>query len=67
MTEIKELNCRDVGVDCDFCARAASVEEVVEQCAEHARTNHGMKSFTPELYAKMRAHIKTVPGSNIAE
>lgn len=58
--EYKELRCRDVGVDCDFTARAETIEGVIEACAEHAVQMHGMKSFPPELWAKMRSHLRTV-------
>ncbi len=30
------LKCRDAGVDCDFVARAATAEEVMEEAREHA-------------------------------
>lgn len=60
MAERKRLSCRDAGVDCDFEADAATMEEVIEQCAAHASSNHGMKSFTRELYMKMRTKVRTV-------
>jgi predicted small metal-binding protein len=59
MPRIFTLNCRDVGVDCDFQTSGTTIEEVIERCAEHGQSNHGMKSFTPELYARMRRFIKT--------
>jgi predicted small metal-binding protein len=54
------INCRDVGVDCEFSTRANTVEQVIEQCADHGREQHGMKSFPPEFYAKMRACLHEV-------
>lgn len=54
----KVINCRSVGVDCDFEARGETVEDVMRQCAEHARTAHGMKEISPELAAKVRAAIR---------
>ena len=41
----KELCCRDAGADCDFTAHAKTVEEVIEQCADHARKEHGLTAF----------------------
>ena len=38
----KVVSCRDVGMDCDFVARGQTETEILEQCAEHARTDHGM-------------------------
>ena len=60
MKEYKQLSCREVGVDCDFTVQGETVEEVVEKCVEHAVNAHDMKGFGPQLYAKMRAHIRTV-------
>lgn len=60
MADRKRLSCRDAGVDCEFEADAPTIEEVVEQCAAHASREHGMKGFSPELYAKMRSHVRTV-------
>jgi predicted small metal-binding protein len=60
MTTIYVINCRDVGVDCEFATQAGTIEAVIEQCAEHGRTAHGMTSFGPALYAKMRGCIQTL-------
>ena len=54
----KTVNCRDVGVDCDFIARGETEQEVLRQCAEHARTAHGMNEIPPELVIKVRAAIR---------
>jgi len=59
------INCRDVGFqDCTFCTEADTIEQVVEQCADHGRTEHGLKGFGPELYAKMRPHIRLTEERN---
>ncbi|HZP26375.1 MAG TPA: DUF1059 domain-containing protein [Dehalococcoidia bacterium] len=60
MAERKELSCRDVGLDCDFVARADSTDEVIKQCVEHATERHEMKGFGRELYAKMMSSVRTV-------
>ena len=54
MAKVYFINCRDVGMDCEFTTRANNIEEVIELCAQHGRESHGMKSFAPEFYAKMR-------------
>ncbi|HWR49592.1 MAG TPA: DUF1059 domain-containing protein [Bryobacteraceae bacterium] len=54
----KVINCRSIGVDCDYEARGETVEDVMQQCAEHARTAHGMKEIPPELATKVRAAIR---------
>lgn len=60
MAKVYFLRCRDVGVDCDFEARGASLDDVIEQCAQHGTEQHGMKGFGPELYSKMRSHLQVV-------
>jgi predicted small metal-binding protein len=60
MAKVYTITCTDVGVDCDFTTRGNTVEEVIELCADHGREVHGMKSFGPEVYAKMRACLKEV-------
>ncbi len=54
----KTVNCRDVGIDCDFTARGETEEEILKQCTEHARTVHGVAEMPPELAEKVRAAIR---------
>jgi predicted small metal-binding protein len=54
----KVIRCREVGVDCDFEARAESTEELMQMAAEHARNDHGMSEIPPELAAKVQSAIK---------
>ena len=56
----KQLRCRDVGLNCDFEARGDTVEEVLRQAAEHARSVHQITEMPPELAAKVQAAIRTV-------
>jgi predicted small metal-binding protein len=51
----KVINCRDVGVDCDFSARGETEEDVIRQCAEHAKSDHGMNEIPAEMAEKVRA------------
>jgi predicted small metal-binding protein len=60
MATVYLISCRDAGVDCDFQARGASVEEVMQLCADHGIKEHNMMAFGPELYTKMRRCVKTV-------
>lgn len=55
---MKTVNCRDVGVDCDFVARGETVDDVLSQCGEHARTAHGYADVPPELVDKVKAAIR---------
>ena len=54
----KILSCTDVGVDCDFIARAKTEKELFEMCERHAKKSHDMKSIPPDLREKMRRHIR---------
>ncbi|MBI3933943.1 MAG: DUF1059 domain-containing protein [Acidobacteria bacterium] len=56
----KAITCRDVGVDCDFEARANTVEELMKKCAEHARSAHGMTDIPAEMVVKVQGAIRDV-------
>ena len=53
----KVVRCRDVGVDCDFVARGETEQDVLNACAEHGRTAHGIETLPQELVEKVRAAI----------
>ena len=55
------IACKDIGIlNCDFYTEGENVEKVVEQCAVHGRAEHGLRGFGPEVFAKMRPHIKVL-------
>jgi predicted small metal-binding protein len=56
----KTMSCRDVGVDCDFQATGETVAEVMRQCADHAKSAHGIDEIPPELAAKVQSAIREV-------
>jgi predicted small metal-binding protein len=56
----KAIKCRDVGVDCDFEAQGEIIEEVLQKCAEHARTDHNMQEIPEELREKVRNAVRDV-------
>jgi predicted small metal-binding protein len=53
----KIVRYREVGVDCDFEARGETEQEVLQKCAEHAKSAHGMDEIPPDLAAKVRSSI----------
>ncbi len=55
---MKTLRCRDVGFDCDKEIRAEREEDVMQQAAEHVKTDHGV-DVTPEIATQARAQIRT--------
>ena len=56
---MKYLSCREAGKDCDYIAKADTVDEVMKKAAEHGKKVHGMKDaeFTPEMMKKFRALV----------
>lgn len=54
---MREIKCRDIGVDCDFTARGNSDEEVLANCRAHGKQAHGMDKLDPDLEAKVRRSI----------
>ncbi len=55
---MKVVNCRDVGVDCDFVAIGETVDDVLRQCGEHAGSAHGYADLPTELMDKVKAAIR---------
>jgi predicted small metal-binding protein len=54
------VNCREVGFDCDYVVKGETEEELMKNARQHAR-DHGYKEedvLTPELQEKIRAHIR---------
>ena len=54
----KVISCRDVGVNCDFKARANSVDELMKVLAKHAKDAHDMNQIPPETVAKVKAAVR---------
>ena len=54
----KVVRCRDLGVDCDFEARAETEEEILKKWAEHASKDHNMTEIPPEVVEKIRKAIR---------
>ena len=58
MAKMYSLSCRDIGVDCDFKAHGSSMDDVMQQCADHGMKHHNMQGFGPELYSKMQRAVR---------
>jgi predicted small metal-binding protein len=56
----KSIKCLDVGVQCDFEARAENEAELMKKVAEHAKNAHGITQIPADLLAKVKAAIKNV-------
>ena len=56
----KEIRCADVGLDCDFVARANSTDELLMRVVRHAEEVHGIHEITPDLHEKVTSVIREV-------
>lgn len=54
----KSLNCRDVGMNCDWKTQGKTEDEVMKKAGEHARVVHKMNVVTPDLERKVRGAIR---------
>ena len=54
----KTIHCKDLGLDCDFVAKADTEETLLEQVAHHASTVHGINEITPELLGQVKSAIR---------
>ena len=56
----KTICCRDAGIDCDFMATAETVDELLQQCVNHAKRAHGIEEIPPELAARVQSAFRDV-------
>lgn len=54
----KEIRCADVGMDCDFVARAESTDQLMKQVVVHAAEAHGITEVSDELAAKVQSVMR---------
>jgi predicted small metal-binding protein len=54
---VKELNCRDVGFDCEGVIHGESEEDVMAQAAVHARDVHGLGTIDDDTASAIRSQI----------
>jgi predicted small metal-binding protein len=61
--QYKQLGCLDVQPSggCGFQVRAETEAELMQLVATHAKQCHKLDSIPPEMAAKVKAAIKTVP------
>ena len=57
---MKTISCREAGFECDYIVTGQTEEEVINNGAEHAIKEHGVKSedITPEMKEKIRALVR---------
>ena len=57
---MRELACKDAGMQCDKVMRGNSDEEVLRQASAHAAKEHGIDHMTPDMEQSLRQKIKNV-------
>jgi predicted small metal-binding protein len=53
---MRDMHCRDAGIDCDFVARGNTDQEILTLAGRHAKDVHGM-TMSPDLEKKVRGLI----------
>jgi predicted small metal-binding protein len=53
----KFLRCGDIFPGCTSVIRGGTTDEVVINLAQHARTLHDLREFTPEIMRRLRSAI----------
>ena len=53
---MRDMHCRDAGMDCDFVARGNDDKEILSQAGRHAQSVHN-ESMTPDLEKAVRGLI----------
>jgi predicted small metal-binding protein len=56
----KSISCKDVGMDCDFTAKADTLEELMQAAAAHAKEAHGLDSIPAEMMPAVQAAVRDV-------
>jgi predicted small metal-binding protein len=56
----KSFACKDIGMDCNFRARANNEEDIYKKVGDHAKKVHNIQQMDRDLMAKIGAAIKEV-------
>ncbi len=56
----KTIRCKDLGLDCDYEARADDPDELLELVADHAHRSHDLGELSEEMVEKIRRAMRDV-------
>jgi predicted small metal-binding protein len=62
---MKEFKCSDTGKICEWKATAENDDEILKQAAQHGQQEHGIKDFSEDIQAGLRAKIRDVRSAQI--
>jgi predicted small metal-binding protein len=57
-TNMPSFVCADLGMECEWKAKAKTKDELLAKIAEHASSEHGIETIDDELMEKVEAAIK---------
>lgn len=52
------FECKDIGLDCGWKATAKNDDALMKKITQHAKKDHGMKEFSPDMVQKVKGAIK---------
>ena len=55
----KKFACRDIGMQCNFIAKAKNEDELMQKIAEHAKSAHNMAQIDAATMDKVKKAIKS--------
>ncbi len=61
---VKELYCKDIGMDCDFLACGKTEEEALSKLGQHVLATHGIEGFAPSPHKRLietSLHLSLIP------
>ena len=59
---MKQLACRDIGIDCDVRFTGKTEEEIMKKASAHAVSEHNLPAILPpNIGQKCRAAITDIP------
>lgn len=58
---MKQLTCRDIGVDCDIKFTGETEEEIMAKAVAHAASEHNLPGIPPDIDRRCRAAIIDIP------
>ncbi len=54
----RRLECKDIGIDCDYVVCTPTQEEAIRDVGEHIQRFHGMEHFSKGFYERARSVIR---------
>lgn len=65
---MKQVGCRDMGVNCDFVAKGATDDEIKKNLWAHAENSHAevVKSLTPEKRKELTTKMDAILNRSMA-